>query len=63
MIKPTFFVSSFYLNNQKFDISDEVSIRNDYLYGFSLLKEKLKTKDIDLNMQDIDLSLESQLII
>jgi alpha(1,3/1,4) fucosyltransferase len=63
MIKATFVVSSFYLNNRVFDISDEIFNRDDCLYGFYLLKEKLEEKDIDLSTQDINLPSDSQIII
>ncbi|MDQ1254424.1 MAG: alpha(1,3/1,4) fucosyltransferase [Euryarchaeota archaeon] len=63
MIKATFFVSSFYLNNRIFDISDEICNRDDCLYGFHLLKEKLQEKDIDLSTQDINTPSASQIIL
>ena len=63
MIKATFFTSSFYLNNRQFDISDEISNRDDCLYGFYLLKKRLERNDIDLSTQDINLLRESQFIV
>lgn len=63
MIKATFFTSSFYLNNRQFDISDEISNRDDCLYGSYVLKERFREKGIDLSTQDINPPQESQFII
>ena len=63
MIKATFFTSSYYLNNRQFDMSDEISNRDDCLYGFYLLKEKFKQRNIDLSTQDINLPSKSEFII
>lgn len=63
MMKATLFVNSFYLNNRIFDIQDEISNRDDCLYGFYLLKKKLEEKGINLGTQDINLPSDSQLII
>lgn len=63
MIKATFFTGSFYLNNRQFDMSDEISNRDDCLYGYYLLKKRFEEKNIDLNTQDINPSLKSQFII
>lgn len=63
MIKATLFVSPFYLNNRIFDMSDEISNRDDCLHGFYLLREKLKDVGIDINTQDINLPSESQIVI
>ena len=63
MIKATFFTSSFYINNRQFDISDNVVNMNDTMYGFYVLKEKFKERQIDLSTQDINLPDESEFII
>lgn len=63
MIEATFFTSSFYLNNRQFDISDEISNRDDCLYGFYLLKKKFEKNNINLSTQDINSPQESQFII
>ena len=63
MIKATFYTSSFYLNNRLFDLSDEISNRDDCLYGFYLLKEKFEKKGIDLSTQDINPPSKSDFII
>ena len=63
MIKATFFTGLFYLNNRQFDISDNISNRDDCLYGFYLLKGRFKENNIDLSTQDINLPSESQFII
>jgi hypothetical protein len=63
MIKATFFTGSFYLNNRLFDMSDEISNRDDCLYGFYLLKKRLEEIGIDLSTQDINPPQESQFII
>lgn len=63
MMKATFFTGSFYLNNRQFDMSDEISNRDDCLYGYYLLKKRFEEKNIDLSTQDINPSLKSQFII
>lgn len=63
MIKATFFTSSFYLNNRLFDMSDEISNRDDCLYCFYLLKKRFEEIGIDLSTQDINPPHESQFII
>ena len=63
MKKATFLVSSFYLNNRPFNISDEIANRDNCLYGFYLLKKEFEEKDYDLSTQDINLPSESQFII
>lgn len=63
MIKATLFISSFYLNNRLFDMSDKVSNMNDCLYGFYVLKERFKEQGIELSTQDINSPHESQFII
>ena len=61
--KATLYTSPFYLNNRQFDMSDEISNRDDCLYGFYLLKKRLEEKGIDLSTQDINPPSESQFII
>lgn len=63
MIKATFFTSPFYLNNRQFDILDEVSNRDNRLYGLYLLKKRFEERGIDLSTQDINLPSESRFII
>jgi len=63
MIKATLFTGSFYLNNRQFDMSDEISNRDNCLYGFYLLKKRFEEKNIDLSTQDINPPLKSQFII
>ncbi|MBA7511064.1 hypothetical protein ES705_03054 [subsurface metagenome] len=63
MIKATFFTSSFYLNNRQFDMSDEISNRDDCLYALYVLKERFREKGIDLSTQDINSPQESRFII
>ena len=63
MIKATLFTGPFYLNNRQFDISDEISNRDDCLYGSYVLKERFREKGIDLSTQDINPPQESQFII
>lgn len=63
MIKATLFTSSFYLNNRHFDMSDEISNRDNCLYWFYVLRERLKDRGIDLSTQDINSPLESKFII
>lgn len=62
-MKATFFTGSFYLNNRQFDMSDEISNRDDCSYGYYLLKKRFEEKNIDLSTQDINPSLKSQFII
>lgn len=63
MIKATFFTSPFYQNNRQFDILNEISNRDDCLYGFHLLKERFRERGIDLTTQDINPPSGSQFII
>ena len=63
MIKATLFTGSFYLNNRLFDMSDEISNRDDCLYGSYVLKERFREKGIDLSTQDINPPRESQFVI
>lgn len=63
MIKATLFTGSFYLNNKQFDMSDEISNRDDCLYGFYLLKKRFEEKNNNLSTQDINPPLKSQFII
>jgi len=49
----TLYVDDFYLNNRIFDLNDPISNRDDCLYHFWLLKEKLKERGIELNTQDL----------
>lgn len=63
MVKATFFTSKFYLNNRQFDLFDEISNRDNCLYGSYLLKERFKERGINLSTQDINLPSGSQFII
>ncbi len=63
MIKATFFTSKFFLNNRPFDMSDEISNRDNCLYGIYLLKERFRERGINLSTQDINFPSESQIII
>lgn len=63
MIKATIFTSSFYLNNRQFNISDKVVNMNDSMYGFYMLKERFRERQIDLSTQDINSTYESEFII
>ncbi|MCD4820806.1 MAG: hypothetical protein K8R11_01740 [Methanococcoides sp.] len=63
MIKATLFTSPFYLSNRIFDISDNISNRDNSMYGFYLLKQKLKEHGIDISTQDINSPFESEFII
>lgn len=62
-MKATLFTSSYYLHNRQFDISDKVSNRDDCLYAFYVLRERLKEKGIDLSTQDINPPSEAQFVI
>lgn len=63
MIKATFFTSPFYLGNRQFDVSDEISNRDDSMYGFYLLNKRFEENDIDLSTQDVNPPKESQFVI
>ncbi len=54
---------SFYLKNRLFDLSDKVANRDNCLLPFSLLKEDLRKRGIDLATSDIHKPEESELLI
>jgi hypothetical protein len=54
MNKATLVVSKFYANNRIFDLSDSIANRDNCLYPFYALKEKLAEHGYDLATQDIN---------
>lgn len=52
-----------YLNNKIFDLSDTVTNRDNCLYHYYSLKEKLAARDFDLATQDINDVNEAQFVI
>ena len=63
MIKAAFVVSQPYLNNKIFDLKDNRINRDNCMYPFYLLKEKLKEKNIDLSTYDVNTVKESEIVI
>ena len=63
MIKAAFVVSQPYLNNKIFDLKDSRINRDNCMYPFYFLKEKLKEKNIDFSTYDINTVKESDIVI
>ncbi|MBP9673642.1 MAG: hypothetical protein KBD63_00975 [Bacteriovoracaceae bacterium] len=62
MKKATLVVSDFFLNDRIFDLNDPIANRDDCLYGFYCLKEKLKEIGFSLATQDKHPVEESDLV-
>jgi len=63
MKKATIVVNPAYQNNKLFDLSDSIINRDNCMYPFFLLKEKLKENGYDLSTQDINTIKESEIVI
>lgn len=62
-IPATLFTSNFYQKNRIFDMDDEVSNRDNCLYGYYLMKEIFSENGINLSTQDINPPQKSRFTI
>jgi hypothetical protein len=63
MKKACLVVDPFYFNNRIFDMSDQISNRDNCLYLFYVLKQQFKKYNIDISTQDINSIDESDIVI